>query len=175
MQAVPTPSHIGSHETLRLTSDPTGLSGGYSPPWPSSLLLHSHTKRHLKGSWTWRIQMCMDMCASVTSWHLRGNDLQFWQHLPLIASFYPPKLFLLPLIQTVFPPLLNYYRKGYTHCFIKGWMSLPETFEMDFKNPDVETNIWLHICDWNFWDEAVLAKLSSLLKTCKKVSFSISV
>lgn len=46
---------------------------------------------------------------------------------------------------------------------------------MDFKNPDVETNIWLHICDWNFWDEAVLAKLSSLLKTCKKVSFNVSV
>lgn len=64
-----------------------------------------------------------------------------------------------------FPSLLNCYWKGYTHCFIKGWMSLPETFEMDFKNPDVETNIWLHICDWNFCDEAVLAKLNSLLKT----------
>lgn len=47
-------------------------------------------------------------------------------------------------------------------------MSLPETFEIDFRKPDVDTNIWLHICDWNFWDDAVLARLSSLLKTWRR-------
>lgn len=77
MQAAPTPATWEVMRPLHLTSGPTGLSGVYLPPWSSSLLLHSHTKRHFKGSETSRIQMRMDVCASVTGWHLRGNDLQF--------------------------------------------------------------------------------------------------
>lgn len=48
-------------------------------------------------------------------------------------------------------------------------MSLPDTLEMDFKNPDVDTSIWLHIWDWNFWEEAVLARLNNLLKTYDEI------
>lgn len=55
--------------------------------------------------------------------------------------------------------------EGYTHCLIRGPMSFPDTLEMDLRNPDVDTNIWLHMWDWYFWDEAVLARLKSLLNT----------
>lgn len=55
--------------------------------------------------------------------------------------------------------------EGYTHCLIRGPMSLPETLEMDLRKPWVDTSIWLHIWLWYFWDEAVLARLRSLLKT----------
>lgn len=123
--------------------------------------------------------MCTYVCVSLSQW-LIGTLAEMiyssWLFLLLFrnlnSSTLVSQLFLLPPSPDTynlipFPSLLNCYWKGYTHCFIKGWMSLPETFEMDFKNPDVETNIWLHICDWNFCDEAVLAKLNSLLKTCK--------
>lgn len=55
--------------------------------------------------------------------------------------------------------------EGYTHCLIRGPMSFPETLEMDLRKPWVDTSIWLHIWLWYFWDEAVLARLRSLLKT----------
>ena len=135
------PAMSRSHETA------VSYKWPYRPVWWAftSLIikcrLHSHAERHFKGSYPYEYR-CVGMCvpqglAGTSEERIYGS----WSHLPLFASFYPPKLFLLPLIQTVFPPSLNYYRKGYTHCFIKGWMSLPETFEMDFKNPDVETNI----------------------------------
>lgn len=60
----------------------------------------------------------------------------------------------------VLPP-----EKGYTHCLMSGPMSLPETLEMDLRKAWVDRSIWLHIWLWYFWDEAVLARLRSLLKT----------
>lgn len=55
--------------------------------------------------------------------------------------------------------------KGYTHCLIKGPMSFPDTLEMDLRNQDVDRSIWLHMCDWYFCDDAVLARLNNLLNT----------
>lgn len=47
-------------------------------------------------------------------------------------------------------------------------MSLPETLEIDLRKAWVDRSIWLHIWLWYFWEEAVLARLRSLLKTCKE-------
>lgn len=58
--------------------------------------------------------------------------------------------------------------QGYTHCLIRGLMSLPETLEMDLRKAWVDSSIWLHIWLWYFWEEAVLARLRSLLKTCRE-------
>lgn len=59
--------------------------------------------------------------------------------------------------------------QGYTHCLIRGPMSLPETLEMDLRKAWVDRSIWLHIWLWYFWEEAVLARLRSLLKTCRQL------
>lgn len=59
--------------------------------------------------------------------------------------------------------------KGYTHCLMSGPMSFPDTLEMDLRNPDVDTSIWLHMWDWYFWEEAVLARLKSLLNTWQEI------
>lgn len=60
--------------------------------------------------------------------------------------------------------------KGYTHCLMRGPMSLPETLEMDLRKAWVDRSIWLHMWLWYFWDEAVLARLRSLLNTWRKAS-----
>lgn len=44
-------------------------------------------------------------------------------------------------------------------------MSLPETLEMDLRKAWVDRSIWLHMWLWYFCDEAVLARLRSLLNT----------
>lgn len=49
-------------------------------------------------------------------------------------------------------------------------MSLPETLEMDLRKAWVERSIWLHMWLWYFWDEAVLARLRSLLKTFRRTT-----
>lgn len=70
-----------------------------------------------------------------------------------------------PTERTSVISFLTHESGGYTHCLIRGPMSLPETLEMDLRKPWVDTSIWLHIWLWYFWDEAVLARLRSLLKT----------
>lgn len=35
--------------------------------------------------------------------------------------------------------------EGYTHCLMRGPMSFPDTLEIDLRNPEVDTSIWLHM------------------------------